>query len=259
MKKYIFTLATLLLLALSSVKAQDVTITSMPVTAEPGQVVTVDIKVENWTDIVSAQWSMHWDDEVLAYEGITNWALPGVSEIRFGTPPTTGDNTLTFAWDDETLVGVSLEDNSTLFSIQFTAVGSSGSSTTLMFDGMPTAIEVLNPNLSELDVEFNVGDVIIDPGTAVQTIQTNEFALHANSPNPFKTETNIIFDLHQKSATTLAVYTVTGQLIFEKTYELNAGAQSITLHSGIFPAAGNYVYRLTTEGATAARKLTLVD
>ena len=257
MKKYIFTFVTLSLLAFSSLHAQ-VVITSSPVTVEANQIVTVDIRVQNWTEVISAQWSMHWDDSVLEYEAIANWGLPGVSDTRFGTPPVTGTNTLTFAWDDEALNGVTLEDNSILFSVKFTAIGSTGSTTTLMFDGLPTAVEVMGPNFSELDVTFEAGEVIIDPGTAVETIHTTDFALHANTPNPFKTETNIIFDLNRKSNTVLSVFTVTGELLYEQSYELNAGAQSINLNRNIFPAAGNYVYRLTTEGATAARKLTVL-
>jgi len=261
MKKLISTLTMLIFLALVSLQAQEVIITAMPVVAQENQTVSVDVQVENWTSVAGAQWSMHWNAGILSFKELSslNLNLSGISESSFGTPPVTDANTLTFAWDDPAVQGITLDDNSVIFSIVFDVVGSVGDETTIEFDDMPTAIELVNQNVEVLDVNFGMVDVIIENSTAVSTIQTADFALHANTPNPFKTTTNIVFDLHKKSETLLSVYSTTGQLLFEQKYDLPGGSHTLPLSSDIFPAAGTYLYRIATDSAVATRKMTLID
>lgn len=256
MKKLISTLTVLLFLSFASLQAQDVIMTAMAAVTQENQTVSVDVQVQNWNNVAGAQWSMHWDAGVLDFKSISNFNLPGNPDASFGTPPTTDANTLTFSWFDEAVQGVTLADNSVLFTIVFDAVNDG--ETTVTFDGVPTAIELVNPNLVELDVNFEAGDVTVENSTAVETIYTKDFALHANSPNPFKTETNIVFDLNKKSDIVLSVYTTTGKLLFEQSYDLPSGSHRLPLSSDLFPVAGTYVYRLTTETTTASRKLTLM-
>ena len=259
MKKLISTLAVLLFLALVSLQAQDVIITAMPVVAEEGQTVSVNIQVQNWNSVAGAQWSMHWNPGVINFNEVTNFNLPGSAEGSFGTPPVTDANTLTFSWFDESVQGVTLDDNSVLFTVVFDVAGNEGDVTTFEFDGMPTAIELVNQNLVELGVEFESGDVTVDNTSAVSTIHTSDFALHSNNPNPFKSTTNIVFDLHKKSETLLSIYSTTGKLLFEQKYDLASGSHTIPVSGDIFPAAGTYLYRIATDSAVATRKMTLID
>ena len=259
MKNLISTLTVLLFLSLVSLQAQDVVMTAMPVVAEEDQTVSVDIQVQNWINVAGAQWSMHWNAGVLNFKEVTTFNLPGSAEGSFGTPPVTDANTLTFSWFDEAVQGVTLDDNSILFTIVFDVVGNEGDLTTFEFDGMPTAIELVNPNLVELGVVFETTDIVVDPNTNVSTIHTSDFALHSNTPNPFSTTTNIVFDLHKKSQTLLSVYSTTGKLLFEQKYDLPSGSHTIPLSRDIFPAAGTYLYRIATDGAVATRKMTLID
>lgn len=259
MKNLISTLTVLLFLSIVSLQAQNVVMTAMPVVAEENQTVSVDIQVQNWTDVAGAQWSMHWNAGVLNFKEITNFSLPGSAEGSFGTPPVTDANTLTFSWFDESVQGVTLNDNSVLFTVVFDVVGSGGDITTFEFDGMPTAIELVNPSLVELGVSFEPGDVTVDMSSSISTIHTADFALYSNSPNPFKTTTNIVFDLHKKSETSLSVYSTTGKLLFEQKYDLPSGSHTLALSRDIFPAAGTYLYRIATNSAVATRKMTLID
>lgn len=233
--------------------------TAMPVVAEENQTVSVDIQVQNWTDVAGAQWSMHWNAGILDFKEVSNFNLPGSAEGSFGTPPITDANTLTFSWFDESVQGVTLDDNSILFTVVFDVVGSAGDVTAFEFDGMPTAIELVNPNLVELDVTFASGEVTVDMSNAVSTIYTADFALHSNSPNPFKNTTNIIFDLHKRSETLLSIYSTTGKLLFEQKYNLPSGSHTLLLSGDIFPGAGTYLYRIATDSAVATRKMTLID
>ena len=258
MKKIIFTLSTLLLLAFVTLQAQEVTVTASAAAGEPGETVSVDITVQGWTDVAGAQWSMHWDDSVLEFSSVSDYALEDETDGSFGMPPVTEMNTLTFTWFDLSLNGVTLADGALLFRVNFNAIGSIGSASDFTFDGMPTAVEVLNPESEVYDVIFE--ESTVDVGSSfTEIVQTKDFALYANSPNPFKNTTNIIFDLHEKADATLTVFTAAGQVLFEQNYDLPAGSHSLPLSGDIFPAAGTYMYRLTTDSAVAARKLTVIE
>lgn len=260
MKRIIFNAVCFLALSFSAfAQGNDVIITASSVTVEEGQEISVDVLVENWTSVASAQWSMHWDDEVLEYSSISNFSLPGIAEASFGTPPSTDDNTLTFSWFDEQVQGVSLADESVLFTINFMAIGSEGMETSIMFDGMPTVVEIVNPALEELGVQFGTGTVTVDDTNATGTIYAKDFALHPNSPNPFKTQTNISLDLNEKSDVELNIYTVTGKLVYSQKYVLPQGANSIPLSGEILPSTGTYIYSISTDEGTATRKMTLID
>ena len=89
------------------------------------------------------------------------------------------------------------------------------------------------------------------------------FRLYNNYPNPFNPTTVITFDLPAPSEVTLEVFNVLGQRV--KTLidqRQRAGHHRIewnaTDENGHAVASGVYFYRLTAEGFTASKKMTLV-
>lgn len=252
----------LLLVATAAVKVQaqeDVVITLPTMMTEINQEVSVDVTVKNWTQIVSAQWSTHWDANVLSFVSVTNFAIPGSVEANFGIPPVTDDNTLTFSWFDESLQGISLDDDTVLFTIIFNVVGSEGAVSEVSLDGFPTAIELTTVNMQFLDVEFNDGQVTVDGDVFIETVHTKDFALHTNMPNPFTTYTNIILDLNKQSKVMLTIYTVDGRELYNKEYNLSAGSHQLPVSANIFPTKGVYLYKISTDEVQATRKMTFVD
>jgi len=86
----------------------------------------------------------------------------------------------------------------------------------------------------------------------------NEVTLDAAYPNPFRTQTQIRYELPVPGPVTLDVFDPLGRKVrtlVEGTVE--AGTHTVTLNAGDL-ASGTYVYRLKTEQRTLSRQLVLV-
>lgn len=127
-------------------------------TAAPGDTVCVDVSVQDFDCIVSAQFSMHYNKNILQFINVTGFGLPDLSAANFSSG-TAG--TITFSWFDQTTNGVSLPDSTVIFQLCFKAVGADGSSSDISFDGTPTVIEVTDCQSQELTPSFVKGKVTI--------------------------------------------------------------------------------------------------
>ena len=123
-----------------------------------GQQVCLNVTTAGFTDILGMQFSINYNPAMLQLTSVTNFGLPGLTAGgNFGLPipggaGMTAAGTITLSWTDGDLSGETLANGSTLFTLCFTALTGSGSST-VMFSNTPTAIEVTNTNLQT--VPFN--------------------------------------------------------------------------------------------------------
>lgn len=99
------------------------------------------------------------------------------------------------------------------------------------------------------------------PVSAVQGRETRTpttFALYQNFPNPFNPTTNIRFALPKQSAITLKVYDVAGrEVLILAEGKFSAGLHEVPLATGRL-ASGLYFCRLSVEGFSQTRKLTVM-
>jgi len=85
-----------------------------------------------------------------------------------------------------------------------------------------------------------------------------EFTLNNNYPNPFNPTTSIDFNLVKRGEVNLSVYNTAGQLVSTLVSgQLNAGDHHVTL-DGSNLTSGTYIYRLTVNGQSVSRKMTLI-
>jgi hypothetical protein len=119
------------------------------------------------------------------------------------------------------------------------------------------SIELREAELS--DYYGNLLEVTIDKKAALP----NAFALHQNYPNPFNLSTTIIYELPEATDVTIEVFNVLGQKVttlFDG--RETAGVHSIswegTDESGTIVSSGVYLYRISTTGFTAEKKMVLM-
>lgn len=124
--------------------------------ANPGDEVCLDVSVKKFTDILGIQYSLAWDADVLTFSQVNNFNLPGLSGTSFGSP---SSDRLTISWIDQGLSGVTLGNNTTIYSVCFTVVGDPGDETDVEFNGDPTSIEVIDSDLNILNTSFKAGRV----------------------------------------------------------------------------------------------------
>jgi Cohesin domain/Dockerin type I domain len=109
--------------------------------APPGSRVTVPVRVERFSQVSSAQFTLSWDPAVLRYVGTGDYGLRGISDGSFGTAQT-GQGRLSFAWYDPQATGVTAPNGAAIFSVSFDIAGPGSTGAALAFADTPTAPEV---------------------------------------------------------------------------------------------------------------------
>ena len=141
------------------------TISSIP-DATPGQIIDIEIRVDNYTDIVSTQFSINWDPTVLEFRTGKefNASIPGLSSNSLGTVEVALGRLL-LQWFEASITPVTIPDGSLYFTIEFEVVGDPCQSTNIAITDTPLEIEV-GEGVEGVDVGLlsNVGVVSI-PGS----------------------------------------------------------------------------------------------
>ena len=101
-------------------------------TADIGQQICPQVKVENFTDVISVQMAIQFDPVRLGYESIQFGNNPlGLFQSGFNS---TGPGELVFTWQD--IVGNTLADSTVIFSVCFTTLGPAGTTPVTLGDAV---------------------------------------------------------------------------------------------------------------------------
>ena len=111
----------------------------------------VAIKVKNFIDLQSLQFSVRWDTARLKYANIIDYGATALSNTvsNFGTSAVNAGK-LTYSWSDATALSQTLADSSTLFMLRFQLKGGIGKTDSLLIQNTPTSIEVIDKNFSSV-------------------------------------------------------------------------------------------------------------
>ena len=112
--------------------------------ANPGSTTTfsVPILVDGFTGVGGAQFSIQWNPAVLEFVGVGSFGLPGLAAGNFGTSDTSAGR-LGISWDDPDAGSKTLASGATFLAVEFRAIGSPGTSSSVAFGNSPTAQEVV--------------------------------------------------------------------------------------------------------------------
>jgi trimeric autotransporter adhesin len=121
--------------------AQPLIIAASSEIAAPGGTACVKIRaIDGFTNITSLQFSLSYINSIVNYTSVQNINLPGMTAANVANPM---PGQLTFSW---TSAGISIPDNTVLFELCFTAVGSNGQMSPVNFTNMPLASQAANAN-----------------------------------------------------------------------------------------------------------------
>ncbi len=109
----------------------------------------VAIKVKDFVDLQSLQFSVRWDTARLKYASIIDYGATALSNSasNFGTSAINAGK-LTYTWSDATALSQTLADSSTLFMIRFQLKGGIGKTDSLLIQNTPTSIEAIDKNFA---------------------------------------------------------------------------------------------------------------
>ena len=99
--------------------------------------IRIDFDVFNFTNLSGLQFSIVWDKDVLGFNTVTNFNLAYLDINSFGLTQT-GDGILTFSWIDNDLLGKTVPDGDSIFTVVFNVVGNPGEESLIDVTDVPT-------------------------------------------------------------------------------------------------------------------------
>jgi len=128
------------------------TLSAISRSIKKGETACVDITCAGFIDLVSMQYSMHWDQNILKFKEVKSFGLPYLGPASFGAHRS-AEGELTSVWIDNSLGGVTREDGSIVFQVCFEAIGNTGQASVFQFLDTPTAIEAVHKSVKEVNFQ----------------------------------------------------------------------------------------------------------
>ena len=128
-----------------------------------GSSVCLDVEVQGFNSLVSAQYSINYDETVLEFTSTQNLNLNNLQSSNIANPAP-GD--ITFSWlSDDLAVGTTVPDGTSIYQICFDVIGASMTESDIDFSGSPTGIEVADVSGTIVPFTGNSGLVTVDGGS----------------------------------------------------------------------------------------------
>jgi hypothetical protein len=127
-----------------------------------------------------------------------------------------------------------------------------------------TAYEPIDSNTPYFGAYINaITGAFIKEASPVSIDENNDVSpaaikLSQNYPNPFNPSTQIQFELPQQSLINLSVYDVSGRKVSELANGVLPGGEHRYTFDASNLASGLYIYRLSVDGVSVTRKMTLI-
>jgi len=99
-----------------------------------GSIGCMPVTVNDFNNILSMQYAMHWDPAILEYQNTQAYNLPGLAGNSFGGTPASGLQLV--GWDDPNAAGVTRANGTKIYDVCFKAVGAPGTSSLIVIDSI---------------------------------------------------------------------------------------------------------------------------
>lgn len=122
------------------------------VKANKGEQLCLPVKVYNFQDMLSMQYTVQFDPEKLQFVGVVNHKLPYLTTNNFGLQ-SAQEGLITVVWIDNSLQGVTKNEGDDVFTLCFRVKAAPGEQLEVKFTDEPTPFESVN--LAEQVVGIN--------------------------------------------------------------------------------------------------------
>ncbi|MCC5929372.1 MAG: T9SS type A sorting domain-containing protein [Cyclobacteriaceae bacterium] len=145
-----------------------------------GNLVEVNLLIEGFDEILTAQGSIRWDARLLRYHSSKNFALPFFGLGSLGTTDI-GEGILRFLWTPDDVQARSLPPNSVFITLIFETIGEGTSK--VLVSGDPLIIEFSDKNLDKVPVESIAAGIHIasQPEDFFEITVQNDFSCREDS------------------------------------------------------------------------------
>lgn len=235
----------------------------MPVINEaaPGSFAVLPVTVTDFDSIVSMQYVIQWDPQVLTFYSVTSLNLPGLILDDFATQDV-ANGILRFTWQAPNVqTGVTVADQTAIFRVRFLLVGQENQGSAVVFNGVPpTEFEVVkagNPatGYDMEDCSLSNGYVAIGFSLSTDWIEGENSLPVSFAPNPFPVSTTATFDLDKASDLYMVLTDASGHPVLDRKMSLPAGRHGMELAPDRFRDSGIYYLILRTADRSCVRPL----
>jgi len=221
------------------------------VTVAAGETFIIDFTANEFSNIAGYQFTLGFDNSAVEFVDVTT-NLEGLGVNNFGLTKVE-EGMITTSWNHSLNgnKGVSVENNEVLFSVTFVANAPVNTQDVISINSRYTASEAYSGNdLLDVVLEFNGNET------------ASGFELYQNTPNPFKAETVIGFNVPEAGAVTLKIFDVSGRVL--RLIEMDAikGYNAVDVSragTSLGETTGVLYYQLETATETATKKMIIVD
>ncbi len=251
-------LSCVLCFSISFLQAQSLpTIVAPTAIVPPSTIYKADIKVAHFKKIVGVQFTVKWNSNVLRFKEVKDFALAINPQVESFGLNKTSSGMLAFQWYDESLEGRSLDDSTTLFSIDFEVIGTPSATSPLSFTDDIALREIADSSLNEVDAKYLDGVVKVDDATSTHVYNSAPHLIQVEDsyPNPFHELTQVKLELKTATQVRLVIQNVQGQTIHEEQRLMASGTHTLQLTKDMFPAPGAYQYLLVSPDFIITQKL----
>ncbi len=173
--------------------------------------------------------------------------LENLNETNFGFT-LIEEGILTTSWNHSSAIKVL--DDEVMFSLKFFSEKEIQLSEALTLTNRYTTAEAYSDNSELLEVKLNYTG---------GTVNASAFVLYQNTPNPFKNETAIGFNLPEASSVKLKIFDATGRVLKLIEGDFTKGYHEVNIKNNELDGTGILYYQMETNNNTATKKMILVD
>ncbi len=131
-----------------------ITLSTQDMEVDPGSTFCLPVHVQNFDEITDMSFSIIFEPNILAFQGLQNFGLPGLDASNFDMTFVNG-GVLCLSWEDLSGLGETLPDGSVLFEMCFQAIGNPFDCASFGFESQPCPIEVITSNSAGINVGLN--------------------------------------------------------------------------------------------------------
>ena len=226
--------------------ADNVTLNVSDFQLRTGDYYTVPVTAKDFKNILGMQFTLIFDVDKIEVRGIEAGKEIDFSDEHFNLD-NLAEGWMTASWFDRNINHVSLADETVLFNLMIKARSKTRLSDVIGIDSRKTSAEAYNATNSDL-------------GIALEFTQksTETFALYQNTPNPFRTETTIGFNIPNSTEATLTIFDVTGKVLKRQKQFVVKGYHQWSIDKVDLPSSGVLYYKLDAAEQTAVKKMILI-
>lgn len=210
-----------------------------------GEVVSVPVMSSAEMSTTGMQFTLELSPSI-EFDGLTSKAI-NVNDYNIGFSKLS-EGVITVSWDNPE--GLMIDSDEVLFEINFTAINSGDIATGLNINSKAINAEMYDTSLEAHSIEFVIEG---------REINTTEFVLHQNTPNPFGESTMITFDLPESKAGSLTVFDMTGKVVAKIQQKFEKGFNQISIDRSQLGTSGVMYYQLEAGEYFASKKMIMID